>query len=886
MLIATILLISNSFAQGIVDVNNNQQSDVWEQQMGATGLLATRDEDGDGFTNAAESIAGTHPLNPNSLPSQLISLGTGTIANVQWPSLLGKNYRLEFSSALGLGSNPWQVIMSVKGTGSLQEGSYILPGTRSGFFRVQVSELDTDSDGVSDWEELTLGFDPTKAATDRYTWLATTNPVRSADYNRIATGLQAGSQLSAVVVDSAPVVGWPDPGVIIIKRSGGLKALSIPIVIGGTAVRGTDYDTTVGANVVIPAGAREAVVEFTPRSSSTITTPKTITLTIQSSSAYTLGTATGTVNLGNRPAGDKPSAKAAARFLVQASFGANETEIARVQSLGFEGWIDDQLSRPIGLHKPGMIALDNEIRAENPTDPNNRAWSGDYAVPWWTSAMSSTATADPLRQRMAFALSQILVISDRVDTIGFYPIAMADYYDVLLNNSFGSYRTLLNQVTMHPCMGAYLSHLRNAKEDPANNLFPDENYAREVMQLFTIGLWELNNDGTKKLNASGRPIPTYNNDTIRNFSKVFTGLTLKKTGGSLLPEVRTADYFNWTDNETFSGSMEMWDLENWVFRADRSWITSPEYFHDRTAKTLLNGTVLPAGQRGLKDINDAIDNLIAHQNTGPFIARLLIQRFVTSNPSPAYINRVATVFNANKSNSEQMKFVIKAILLDAEARDPAKLLDPKFGKLREPNLRAANLMKAFNAVAPNGKYELRNMQVYMDQKALNSPSVFNFYQPDYRPPGVLASQNLYAPEFQIMTDSTAILNPNYAHYSLTGWRQWTNGSPTPTYFVGDFNQWGTNYESTDPRHKTDLVQPNYTTEISLASNPEALLQRLDLLMTYGNLSVRQHQIIREALERITQSTHSQTAYPNDYLRKRVEFAAYLISISPEFSIQK
>ncbi|MEX1119017.1 MAG: DUF1800 family protein [Terrimicrobiaceae bacterium] len=873
----------------VLDENGNQQSDVWEMLTASRGLFPDLDQDGDGFTNREESVAGTHPRDAGSFPSQSLDLGAGSTVHIQWPSFAGKLYHLEFSNSLVGGVIPWQVVRSVLGKDGMEDAFHSPSLLTNAFYRVRVGDVDTDEDGVSDWEELSVGFDPALAATDRYSWLATppwqTGPYRSADYHRIKAGLSATNIVSAVVVDAETHVDWPDPAVIALRRTGGLGELTIPVVIGGTAVRGVDYDSSVGSTVTIPAGVREVPILFTPRGTSTITSSKTITLTLQTSSSYSLGaTSNSSVTLRERPADGRPSAKAAARFLVQAAFGPDSAEIARVQALGFEGWINDQFSRPVGWHQPDMEALDAQIRADNPGDPNRRAWADDYAVPWWNQAMKPGPTADPLRQRVAYALSQILVISDRVDAIGFYPAAMANYYDMLLRNAFGNYRTLLYETTLHPCMGAYLSHMRNAKEDPARNLFPDENYAREVMQLFSIGLWQLNPDGTRQLDGEGRPIPSYTNDDIRNFSKVFTGLALKKRGGSTAPDVRTADWFYWTDDETYEGTMEMWDRESWVYRADRSWIKTPEYYHDRTAKPLLNGVVLPANQRGLKDIEDAISNLVGHPNSGPFISRLLIQRFVTSNPSPEYLGRVAAVFTANISNPWQMREVIKAILLDPEARDPASLEDETFGKQREPYLRIANLMKAFGASAPSGKFELRYLDYPTAQRPLHSPSVFNFYLPDYQPPGEMAARGLYGPEFQITTDITAISNPNYAMSSVTGWREWQNNNPTPTYHQGDFNLWGSYYPVGDPRRGTDLVRPNYTAELALASDPAALLRRLDLLMTYGGLSARQHQIIREALERITPSTHSPQAYPNDYLRTRVETAIYLISISPEFCI--
>lgn len=883
-----LLAVSPNLPAGI-DENNNQQSDVWEMVYGARNLAASGDADGDSFSNRAESAAGTNPLNARSFPVQVLDLTEDGTAVVGWPSLPGKLYEVEYSSDLKAPS--WQVLATEAGTGDHFEIEYSLAGKPRAFFRVRAGDQDSDEDGVFDWEEIAVGFDPFSPATGRYFWEATRDwepgPYRSADYNRIVEGMNNPSVVRVGVVEAESTVGWPDAAVVAVRRTGGLGALTVPITITSAAVAGTDYTTNATATVTLPAGASEALVEFTALPTATFTANRTITVSAGTSALYTRGTPFAqTITLRPRPAGDRPSEKAAARFLVQAAFGADPAEIARVQTLGFEGWIDDQFTRPINLHQPDMEAIDQQIVADHPDDPNARAYGHDYSVTWWNQAMKTGNGADPLRQRVAFALSQIAVISDRVDAIGFYPVAMANYYDMLLRNAFGSYRNVLYDVTLHPCMGAYLSHLRNAREEPENNLFPDENYAREVMQLFSIGLWELNPDGSKKVGPDGQPIPTYNNTTIQNFAKVFTGLTLKKIGGNVSPEVRTADWYFWTEEENYAVTMEMWDLESWVYRPDRWWITTPEYYHDRSAKTLLSGVTLPANQRGLKDISDAIENLFQHPNTGPFVCRQLIQRFVTSNPSPGYIERVSTVFTANKANPQQMRLVIKAILLDPEARDPLMMTDETFGKQREPYLRIANLGKAFHATAANGKFELRYLDYATAQRPLNSPSVFNFYLPDYLPPGPLAERGLYGPEFQITNDITALSNANYAYGSVVGWREWDDNGPTVNFYPGDLNIWGSNYADDDPRHDTDLVIPDYTAEIALATDPDRLIQRLNLLLTYGNLSTTQHRIIREALERITLDTHGPEGYETDYLRTRVETAVYLIITSPEFCILK
>lgn len=866
-----------------LDGNANQQSDVWEMWYNAVGLGASVDTDGDGFTNLRESLAATDPRDPESRPRQAIEMQAPDSAMVRWPSAPGKMYRVDFSTTLGNLTSPWQTVNSRRGNGAENSFSYPLPSSPSGFFRIEISDMDTDLDGVSDWEELAVGFNPNRPDTDRYSWLATnatqTVPARSADYNRIKSGLSATSVISVVVVDSDVTIGWPDPGIISIKRTGGLGRITVPITLSGTAVRGADYTSSIGTSVTFPVGVREIPIEFSPVGSSTITAERTIIVTAS--------VGTGQVTLKPRPAGDKPSAKAAVRFLLQASFGADDAELASVQALGFEGWIDNQLTRPLNLQQAAMAEFDNQLRIDFPGQvPELRAYGDDYPVIWWETVMKSGATSDPLRQRIAYALSQTLVISGQVDAINFYPVSMSNYYDMLLRNSFGNYRDLLFQMTLHPCMGTYLSHLRNAKEDPSKNLFPDENFAREILQLFSIGLWQLNPDGTRVLNGSGQPIPTYTNNDIRNFAKVFTGLTLKKEGLSQDPAVRTADYFEWTDNYTYSGTMEMWDQENWVYKPSQPWQTSANNYHDRTVKTLLNGTVLPANQRGLKDIADAIDNIMAHPNVGPFICRQLIQRLVTSNPSPAYIARVGNVFTAQKANPNQLAWVIKAILLDRDARDHSKLSDVTFGKPREPYMRIANLLKAFKASAPNGRFFLRGLHESLGYAPMRSPSVFNFYLPDHRPAGVLSQAGLYAPEFQIMTDVAAISYPNYVHYGLISWRRWTNNQPTNEWVKSNFNSWGSYYPSGHPKSNTDIVTPDQSAEVALASDPAALLRRLDLWMTYGNLSAANHQLIREALERITQGNHGPAAYPGDYLIRRADQAIYMIANTPEFNILK
>lgn len=402
------------------------------------------------------------------------------------------------------------------------------------------------------------------------------------------------------------------------------------------------------------------------------------------------------------------------QFLNQATFGATEAEAQQLIEMRYEAWIDDQLRKPASLQLPHMLSL---------PPPDFMGQLHADRVDIWIR--NSVLGDDQLRQRVAFALSEIMVVS-QLGALQQRPFAVADYYDVLARNAFGNYRDLIEQVTLHPAMGVYLSMLGNEKPNPALNIRPDENYARELMQLFSIGLVELEIDGTERLDADNQPIPTYDQGIIEGFAHVFTGWT-------------------WANSPSFgSGRVpvpsQFTPMEHW-----------PEY-HDTGAKQLLNGAVLPPGQSGEQDLDDALDNIFNHPNVGPFIAIRLIQRLTTSNPSPAYVRRVAEVFNNNGFGTRgDLGAVVRAILLDPEARSSAASeID---GKLKEPLLRLTQLYRAFNATAANGSYRrLAGIGLILGQGPLQSPSVFNFFSPFYAPPGEIRDAGLVAPELEIATE--------------------------------------------------------------------------------------------------------------------------------------
>ncbi len=413
-----------------------------------------------------------------------------------------------------------------------------------------------------------------------------------------------------------------------------------------------------------------------------------------------------------------PTERDANRLLAQGSFGATEATIDEVLELGgAAGWIDAQLALPAQYHLPIVKRLFPDGHGHQ---------SGRYEA-FWQRALRAD---DQLRQRVAFALSQIMVVSDKSDAMDAHGNMLAAYQDILLRHAFGNYRDLLRSITLNPAMGVFLSMQGNEKPDAETGKRADENFAREVMQLFTIGLDPLNLDGS----SSGSE-PTYTQADVENLARVFTGWSWAR------------DDWRAGNNPGANGAEEEARLRESPMKA------FPEY-HDTDSKTFL-GNTFPAGQSAQQDLDAALDTLFNHPNVGPFIGRQLIQRLVTSNPSPAYISRVAATFNDNGAGERgDLAAVVRAILLDAEARDPGISENAEFGKLREPILRYAHLWRAFDVAEPirPNKYQVsQNPQL----APLTAPSVFNFFSPDYSPSGAIRQAGLIAPEFQINSETAA-----------------------------------------------------------------------------------------------------------------------------------
>jgi uncharacterized protein (DUF1800 family) len=531
--------------------------------------------------------------------------------------------------------------------------------------------------------------------------------------------------------------------------------------------------------------------------------------------------------------GSAISRELASRFLMQASFGPTLEDIQQVQQLGFEGWLNDQMAKPATLHSTYARAITADLFG--PQTDLSYSYGEDKTFLFGNNTSTSFARAaiggeDQLRQRVAFALSQILVTSRRDANLENQVLGLADYYDIFIRNAFGNYEDILMQVTLHPCMGRYLSHVGNEKADPSINRYPDENYAREVMQLFTIGLWEMNPDGTRKVNGSGANIPTYSNTEITQLARVLTGLWFGQHG---------------------------WGQGGWVANDYATPMTMHEDKHDFGAKTLLNGYVVPAreptAEAAMQDVRDAIRHLFHHANTGPFVCKQLIQFLVTDNPSPSYVQRVAAVFADNGQGVRgDLSAVTKAILLDHDARNPAVARnDLAFGRLKEPVIRTMSMARAF------GMKEVPQLlwwnwgEFYESarQEPSYSPSVFNFYRPEYKAPGVLTAIQKNSPVFQITDSYSSIAFPNKL------WEMLNEG----------FHQWS------QYRFPLRLQRETY-----LASTPAALVDHINLLFCAGQMTQSTRTTILNAVQSL----------PSTQPDARARVAAYLALICPEGAVMK
>lgn len=527
-----------------------------------------------------------------------------------------------------------------------------------------------------------------------------------------------------------------------------------------------------------------------------------------------------------------PSATNAARFLMQATFGPVPQDIAQVRALGYAGWIDQQIALPVSTLTPYIkqIKADAAGPRVDPTynfnELDHYVFGNNMTTPF---ARNAVGGADQLRQRVAFALSQIVVISRRDANLEDKPEGVANYYDMLSRHALGNYGELLLDVALHPAMGWYLSHAGNQKADPSIPRYPDENFARELMQLFSIGLWELNPDGSRKLDSHGEPIPTYDNGDITEMARVFTGLYF-------------AAPYGWGGGG--------WDDE----QLTKPMVMYPDR-HDFGVKHIPGGFSVPArdesAENGMQDIKDAIGAIFRHPNTPVFVSKQLIQFLVTDNPSPAYIKRIQDVFvNDGSGKRGNLAAVVKAILLDPEARTLP--VSASYGKLREPVIRTMHLGRIFKLAETHPDFVWWNWQenfyASTKQEPMNSPSVFNFYTPVYQAPGEIRNGGFVSPGFQIVDTFSSISVPNlewdYLHRGFASSYEW-------------------NYPL------------DYSDALILADNPAALVDHMNLLVCAGSMTTRTRSIILNAISNSALTSQD-----------RVALAAYLAMCAPEGAVQR
>ena len=539
----------------------------------------------------------------------------------------------------------------------------------------------------------------------------------------------------------------------------------------------------------------------------------------------------------------------ASRFLAQATFGATDADIHHLSMIGYQAWLNEQFNIQPTLHEPVVeqsLIVNNppcnasDLKCNAALFVQNAAQENYVQQTFWQQAMTGS---DELRQRVKFALTELFVISSTTAAVQYMPRGMANYYDLLGADAFGNFRQLLQDVTLNPMMGQFLSMQGNDKGDATRD--PDENYAREVMQLFTIGLYQLNPDGTQKLDGNGNPIPTYSNTDVMGLAKVFTGFSWNVPGNNS----DTA----WSNCCMYVGP---------GYGEDLLPMQSYPNHHSTDEKDFL-GVTIPANSNPDPngDLKITLDTLFNHPNLPPFFCKQLIQHLVTSNPSPAYVGRVAAVFQDNGQGVRgDMKAVIQAILLDDEARNSAAAAgNPQFGKVREALVRYVEWARAFTAQSRNGSFNLGSTEdpIYgLGEMSLRSPTVFNWFAPGYVPPGTsIAAAGLTAPEMQ-MTDVSTVVG--YLNYMQGAIGASSNAGPD--------------------------VFSYYSTEMGLAANPDQLLDRVNLLLMAGEMDSTLRSQIITAVSSISIPSGDQDAI-NAALANRVKTAIYLTMAAPAYGAQ-
>lgn len=525
-----------------------------------------------------------------------------------------------------------------------------------------------------------------------------------------------------------------------------------------------------------------------------------------------------------KPAAPVVLASDAVRFLEQATFGPNSQLIDRVQSIGLNDALQNEFSVPMSTY-PDLPPFPPDSADGCPTGSDPNCFRDNYTmfplqVKFFLNALYGD---DQLRQRVAFALHQIFVVSGLSIE---QPSSMAPYLNLFARGAFGNYRQLLYDVTLNPAMGRYLDMANNDKR--SGSASPNENYAREILQLFSIGLFKLNQDGSLQLDGAGQPIPTYAQSTVIGFAKIFTGWTYAPLPGATS---------QWTNPENYLAPM-----------------ISFQNHHDLSAKPLLNGVTTLPNQAAKKDLVFALDNIFNHSNVAPFICKQLIQHLVTSNPTLGYVSRVSAVFNNNGAGVRgDLKAVVTAILLDEEARCDdiatcASSRDVNYGHLRSPILLITNILRAFNPTSDG--VSLSDRARNMGQEPFNPPTVFSYYRPNY----VIPNTTLVGPEFNIQSSAAAIQRANFANTIV-------------------FSRIGTAPAGT----AIDLsgLQARSTGDVTGA----ALVDELNRLLMHGAMSAEMRTKIMQTITALPSATPA-----NHLLRAR--WALYLATTSSQYQVAR
>lgn len=804
---------------GETDLDNDGMPDAWETLYSfsptnpADALL---DADMDGLSNREEWRAGTNPR----------------LADTDGDGAPDGLEILHGSDPLSAASKPF-AFMAGDSTQDLDGDGLSDAWVLWSGGRFRAADADDDGDGMSNRMESIAGTDPD----DPTSVLRMEVAIDGGDLVLSWTDLplKGHSVLSDTELDS-----WlPAQGLVPMGSSAGMRRSRVPDFLSGggrgffrAAVEPLDTDgdgvedwtevNVLGSSPTVPDSMGGGLV----RSDGGSLSGDALALRRMMQGGSAGGGTPGSSSIGI------PSPVQASRFLMQATFGPTPDDIAVVRETGYAEWIDGQIALPPTYLRPYIRRIKEDSagpradRTYNFNELDRFIHGNNVTTPFARNAVSAP---DQLRQRMAFALSQILVVSRRDAQLEEKPEGMAYYYDVLVKHALGNYRDLLIDITFNPAMGWYLSHAGNQKADPSIPRYPDENYAREVMQLFTIGLWELNPDGSRKLDASGDPIPTYGNDEITEMARVFTGLYFDAPYGW--------NGGGWAD-EHYTKPMVMY----------------PEH-HDFGAKKLLRGFALPESEattvNAVRDVESAVDSLFRHPNTPPFVCRQLIQFLVTDNPSPGYIRRVQDVFvNDGTGKRGNLAAVVKAILLDEEARTPP--LSPSFGKAREPVVRTMHLGRLFNLGRNHPDFVWWNWQEAFYgaavQEPMNSPSVFNFYTPSYQAPGEIRDSGLVSPVMQIVNTYSAVSFPNLLFdYLHSGFRS-------------SYSWW---------------YPLDYGGMLPVAGNTAALVDQADLLVCAGNMTARTRAIL-----------HSKLSNPALTAHDRIALAVWLAMTCPEGAVQR